>query len=188
MPPNSQDRAARTRDRGLDARYPGLWQAGLIAALAALTLGVARMPRDTADGPGVVSRVAEVAPAELPQAIATVGGSRQALAAPATGRSCGQRLAWVTIMNGSGGAGGRIRLRSGAYVSPAFALGPRPVRVALPYPAPYETGHGTIAVLGATAAAVVALQPGWLVAAGDHPQLRAVTWSPAAACRPGGGA
>ena len=85
-------------------------------------------------------------------------------------------------MRSPGQPDGRIRLQSGSYFSPAFELTDRPVRVAVPYPAPYAAGRGTMAVLGATTSAIVALRPAWAVVAGRPAQTRNVTWQPSGRC------
>jgi hypothetical protein len=96
--------------------------------------------------------------------------------------SCGNHLAWIVIAREPGQPTGRIRLQSGTYISPAFDLTDTPVRVALPYPAPYATGHGTISVLGSTTDASVALVPAWHVAARAQWAARTVSWTPAETC------
>ena len=183
----SEDQADAARPHGRDdpARLPGGWQAVLIAALAALLAGYLGRPgRDapSAKGRPDISRVAEVAPGDVPAALGTVSGTLRQLAELAKRDPCGRRLAWVTVVRAPGQPSGRIRLRSGGYVSPAFDLMDEPVRVAIPFPAPYPTGRGTISVLGATTDAVVALAPSWHVMAQAGTETREVTWTPAAAC------
>ena len=179
-----QDNQARaTTDEGGAARAPGLWQAALVAALSAvLFVALARAPHDGEAASTSLSRLAEVAPADVADALNTVDAPSQERAAIVAQKQCGHPLAFVTIMRSPGLPDGRIRLRSGSYFSPAFELADRPVRVALPYPAPYASGHGTIAVLGATANAVVALAPAWPVLAGRPSQTRNVTWQPSGEC------
>ena len=121
-------------------------------------------------------------PGDLPAALGTVSGTAQQLAQMAEPDRCGRRLAWVTVVRAPGQPPGRIRLRSGSYVSPAFDLMETPVRVAMPYPAPYPTGHGTISVVGATTDAIVALTPAWHVSAQAGMAVQEVTWTPAASC------
>lgn len=183
----SQDQAdgSLPRKQGNPARLPGGWQAAVIAALSALLAGYLGRPGGNApraDGRPSVSRVAEVAPGELPAALETVSGTPGQLAQMAERDSCGRRFAWVTLVRAPGQPSGRIRLQSGSYVSPSFELIDTPVRVAIPFPAPYPTGHGTISVLGTATGAIVALTPAWHVAAQDGMQAREVSWTPAAGC------
>ncbi len=157
----------------------------MIAALSALLAGYWGRPGDSAphpEGKSDVSRVAEVAPGDLPAALGTVSGTPQQLAQMAEPDSCTRRLAWVAVVRAPGQPPGRIRLQSGDYVSPAFDLTDTPVRVAIPYPAPYPIGHGTISVIGATTDAIVALAPPWPVVAQTGVQTREATWVPAANC------
>jgi len=181
MPSESQTRAA---PRSKPERLPGLLRAAVIAALAAFLVGFwarqgsAPRPEGMADG----SRVAEVAPEEVPVALGTVSATPEQLAQFRARDACKRRLAWVTVRRAPGGAPGRIRLQSGSYISPAFELLDTPVRVALPYPAPYAAGHGVISVLGAETEAVVALTPPWHVPAQAGVQAREVSWTPAGVC------
>ena len=185
MPNEDQAGASRPRNQGDLARLPGGWQAAAIAALSALLAGYLGRPGDNAprgEANPNISRVAEVTPDDLPAALNTVSGAPQRLAQMAVRDSCRSRLASVTVVRAPGQPPGRIRLRSGSYYSPAFDLVETPVRVAMPFPAPYPTGHGTISVLGATTGATVALTPPWHVLAQAGTEAREVTWTPASGC------
>ena len=185
MPSESQTRAMPSDKQSKPTSVPGGWQAVLIAALSALLIGYWARQNQSAprlDDKDNVSRVADVAPQDLPAALDTVAGTPRQLAQFREHDACGRRLAWVTMVRAPGQATGRIRLQSGSYISPAFELLEAPVRVALPYPAPYATGHGVISVVGATAAAVVALTPPWHVPAQAGMQAREVTWTPSGVC------
>ena len=74
------------------------------------------------------------------------------------------------------------RLQSGHYFSPRFAVTDTPIRVAIPYPGPYASGHGTLTVLGADHDMVVALSPAWHVGVNAGPATHAVTWHPDPRC------
>ena len=185
MPSADQTDGSRSRNQGDLARLPGGWQAALIAALSALLAGYLGRPGHDlppAGGRLDVSRIAEVTPDDLPAALGTVSGTPQQLAEMAKPASCSRRLAWITVARAPGGLPGRIRLRSGGYVSPAFDLMDAPVRIAIPFPAPYPTGHGAISVLGTTTDAIVALVPSWNVPAQAGTEIREVTWTPLAGC------
>ena len=186
MPKEEEAGARRTSARGGASRLPGTWPAAAVTALSAVVFGAwaqAELTRP-GDAAGAAStRLAEVAPGEIPAALDTLAISPEQIAQLLREReACKRRLAWVTVMLSPGQAGGRIRLQSGAYLSPAFTLSAAPVRVALPYPAPYPTGHGTISVLGTTADAVVALTPPWHVSAQEGLHAREVTWTPVGGC------
>ena len=102
-------------------------------------------------------------------------------------RNCGQKLAWITVVRRPGEPAGTVRLRSGSYFSPIFALSDTPMRVAIPYPAPYESGQGSLSVLGTGGEAVVALSPAWRVSPKMGTAERAVTWHPTGSCARGDG-
>ena len=159
---------------------PGGWAAALIAIVSALIAGyVIRPGADAANAvPQAVSGLAEVGQDEIGAALDTVSASPEAIAQFRGREACRRKLAWVTIARLPNGPDGRIRLQSGKYVSPVFRLTDVPLRVALPYPAPYPAGRGTISVLGATSDARVALTPPWQVAAQQGFQSHEVTWTP----------
>lgn len=184
MPKDHEARTSQARVRGRPALLPGAWPAAGIAALSALALGVWARPDGGAPSTAAgidVSAVAEVAPQDLEAALDTVSASGEQLA-QFRRDACGHRLAWVTIMRGPGQVPGRIRLQSGPYISPAFDLGEAPARVAMPFPAPYATGHGSIAVLGTTTGAIVSLVPAWHVPTREALHVREVTWRPKDGC------
>ena len=185
MPYDVQTGAMPAGGQSKPANVPGGWLASLIAAFSALL--VVYWVRQTHIAPRFddkanISSVTDVSPGDLQAALDTVAGTPRQLAQLRERDACGRRLAWVTIMRAPGQAPGRIRLRSGSYYSPPFDLLETPVRVALPYPAPYETGRGVISVVGATTAAVVALIPPWHVPAQAGVEARNVTWTPVGVC------
>ncbi len=185
MPESRDTRASFLGQRSTPTRFPGMWQATTAAALSALAFGFWGRPGagpSDAAATAMVSRVAEVAPQDLVEALSTMAWSPEQLAQFRGREACSRRLAWVTVAGSPGQPPGRLRLGSGAYLSPAFDLTDAPVRVALPYPAPYPTGHGTVLVLGTTTDAIVALLPPWHVPAQGGPHARAVIWVPAGGC------
>jgi hypothetical protein len=179
---------ARVRQPGIGSApkaIPGIRAAVLIAGLSALGLGYwvhAGQPARGEPTGADISRVAEVAPQDIPAALETIEGTPQDLARFKAQDACKARLAWVTILHAPGQPTGRIRLQSGHYFSPAFTLTDMPVRVALPFPAPYPIGRGTITVLGTTTDAIVALTPPWHVPAQGTVHAQDVTWTPVSAC------
>lgn len=74
-------------------------------------------------------------------------------------KACKMPLAIVQLTKADTNGGGMIRIRAGSYVSPAFSIGDAPVKVAVPFPAPYATGKGEISIEG-TAGVVAQLTPG----------------------------
>ncbi len=131
----------------------------------------------------VASEIAEVSEADVAGALSTmsVPGSTAARLQK-DNRDCGNRLAWVSLSSLNGEGVHRARLRSGNYFSPAFTVTQTPVRVAIPYPAPYESGHGTLTVVGADENLVVALSPAWHVVGKTPTAAHEVAWRPASNC------
>lgn len=169
--------------------WPGAWSAAAMLLVSGLVCWFWLMPQLMAErrsrlgNGGVASELAEVGEADLAGALSTMDLPDATLArlqkAP---RSCGQKLAWVTLARQPGGAPETVRLRSGNHFSPVFWLPETPVRVAIPYPAPYESGRGSLTVLGATSATTVALTPAWTIPAGSLNVTHAVTWRPSGDC------
>jgi hypothetical protein len=95
---------------------------------------------------------------------------------------CRRPLAWVSLVSAPGEPPSHIRLISGNYYSPVFEVTAVPVRVALPYPAPYETGRGVLTAIDVGGSTTIALLPAWRVAAQDGRTTRAVTWQPVKSC------
>lgn len=182
--PHTSETTARGSTRSGRASLPGAWPALLITMLSAVVFGVwAGVERAAPIPPSALgeSRVAEVSPRDFEAALGTIDASAGEIAR-ARKNACANRLASVTIMRAPGQPPGRIRLQSGGYLSPAFELTDMPTRVALPFPAPYAVGQGTIAVLGATTGAVVSLLPAWHVPPDAGLLVRRVTWRPREDC------
>ncbi len=179
------ERAQRFASRRTEFRLPGLWQGGLLAALAALLFGIQHARDSEPTAVAASGSLGEVGPANLKGALGTIDDPAGRHLDKSDGRRCDERLAWVTIMRAPGHPGGAIRIRSGDYFSPTFTPSEVPHRVAIPYPEPYAVGRGTISVLGATSGVMIALQPVWSLGAGDADQRRMVTWRPDQSCSTG---
>jgi hypothetical protein len=80
-----------------------------------------------------------------------------------------------------------VRLISGGYYSPIFKLSGTPVRIAIPYPAPYDSGHGVLTMLHTGGDASVALRPALLLTTQNTSITRQVTWQPGQICKPSNG-
>lgn len=174
------------------ATWPGVWPASAVTLLSTLACWYGVLPPLAAgDRPPVaagVSELADVAADDIPAALATVDPRSYAVSQLGRrARDCGQKLAWVTLARRSGEPPGEVLLKSGAYVSPVFVLPETPLRVAIPYPAPYESGRGELTVLSTGGDGLVALTPPWHVKAGAINPTRTVTWRPSGGCAPGGG-
>jgi hypothetical protein len=133
-------------------------------------------------GQTVASELAPVDDRDIDAAETTMSGSGGFLAQfkqRTTG--CPVPLAWVAVARMPGQAGGTIRLISGSYVSPAFALSNAPTRIAIPYPAPYQAGQGRLTALHAGVSATIALSPAWDISAQGEASHN-VTWHSGKRC------
>ena len=131
------------------------------------------------------SNLTEVTEREVAGALTTMSPSNALRAQFLEGKGgCRRPLAWVSLVSAPGEPPSRIRLISGTYYSPVFEVSATPVRVALPFPAPYETGHGTLTAIDVGGGATISLLPAWRVSAQDGRTTRPVTWHPVKKCSP----
>ena len=133
-----------------------------------------------------ISDLTEVEEREVTGALTTMSAPNAALAEFREGKDggCRRPLAWVSLVSAPGEPPGRIRLISGTYYSPVFEVSETPVRVAIPFPAPYESGRGVLTAIDVGGSATISLLPAWRVSAQDGKTTRAVTWHPVKACSP----
>jgi len=96
--------------------------------------------------------------------------------------ACPAPLAWVSLVRTPGSPAGAVRVKSGRYVSPEFELGDVPLRVAIPFPGPYEAGHGLLEVISVGGGGTVTLRPALQIAPGSTKTLKQVTWKPIRRC------
>jgi hypothetical protein len=191
MPDMTQDTEARRsaprrKNRGA---LPGIGLTTVIAVLSGvvcwfwLVSGRASPLEPTAPD---VSDLTEVEEPEVAGALTTMNASNTMRAQFREGKEggCRRPLAWVTLVAAPGEPPSRIRLISGTYYSPIFEVSATPVRVALPFPAPYETGHGTLTAIDVGGNATISLLPAWRISAQDGKTTRAVTWHPVKSCSP----
>jgi len=131
----------------------------------------------------MASEIAEVADEDLTGALSTMNVAGPMLERLRSGtRDCGARLAWVTLSRPNDDTAKPVRISSGTYVSPSFVVAKTPIRVAIPYPAPYETGHGSLTVFGVNNNLTVALSPAWQVSSDTGTATQTVIWHPVKAC------
>jgi hypothetical protein len=177
--------AARRKNHGSP---PGIGLTIAIAVISGvlcwfwLTSGRANPLKPTAPN---VSDLTEVEEREVGGALTTMSPSNAVLAQFRKGKdgACRRPLAWVSLVSAAGEPPSRIRLISGTYYSPVFEVSAVPIRVAIPFPAPYETGRGALTAIDVGGSATISLQPAWRVSAQDGKTTRAVTWRPVKNCR-----
>jgi hypothetical protein len=92
-------------------------------------------------------------------------------------RECKVPLAFVTV-SAEAAAANTIRLRSGSYLTPPLPLTPSPLRVAIPFPAPYLSGKGVLFVEGIAHGLNVWLTPGTHYTQVNGPMAINVVWTP----------
>jgi len=182
--------AARAESR---ASIPGLWPAAVMALLSGVAFGFWLMSSTVADSSrtGIQassSELRQVDQQDIDGALTTMSGSEEFLARFRQRKDgCPAPLAWVSVAETPGDPSGKLRLQSGDYVSPLVTTSGTPVRVAIPYPAPFETGHGVLGVMDAGAGVTVALVPPWRIPARSDAAAREVFWNPGLGCVRGNG-
>jgi hypothetical protein len=178
--------AVRRKNRG---PLPGISLSIAIAVISGvvcwfwLTSGRANPLKPTAPN---ISDLTEVQEREVGGALTSMSLSNAALAQFQKGKDggCRRPLAWVTLVSAAGEPPSRIRLISGTYYSPAFEVSTVPVRVAIPFPAPYETGRGALTAIDVGGSATISLLPAWRVSAQDGKTTHEVIWHPLKSCKP----
>jgi hypothetical protein len=95
---------------------------------------------------------------------------------------CKIPLVSMTIEKGSAAIGSTIRIRSGNYVSPYFTITEGVQRVAVPYPAPYGAGSGTMVIEGSANGAIVGFTPVKKMIDLPGTQSIPVVWRPVNPC------
>jgi hypothetical protein len=142
---------------------------------------------------GQLSRKADVTPhasmldqvseADMPNALRTMNGSPDFFAQfKARKDVCREPLAWVSLARTPGGPPTRVRIRTSGYVSPEFELSDVLLRVAIPFPGPYEAGRGTLEVMSVGGGGTVALRPASPIVSGSAKTIKQVTWKPIQHC------
>jgi hypothetical protein len=176
--------------QGKSGGTPGLWLAAAMALLVAVISGtwLASSVATTSQPPSanglVASELAQVDDQDIDGALTTLdGGAAPTAQFRQRTDGCVRPLAWVTLTRVSTQTPAKIRLQSGPYVSPIFNVAEMPTRVAIPYPAPYETGRGTITAFDIGGDAIVEMLPPWRVSERSTGVTRQVVWHPNKRCQ-----
>ncbi len=128
----------------------GLGCAGLIVGIALIT--------DRALQPRIVSALSETSQAQI-VALEPTLNSGQAQEMTQHALACQIPLANVAIWHDPGVIDAPVRIKSGGYLSPSFMLTDVPEVIAIPYPAPYASGAGTLMIMGDAKDVEVSLTP-----------------------------
>ncbi len=178
-----QPRRATSRARRAGAPVGGLG----VLILAAGGFGTAILAALVLWGAGGAagSNAAALSPvpsAEI-EAASTSLYSDQAVSMIEDARTCKAPLAQLWLQKwGDSALGDTVRIRSGTYLSPWFKIVGEARRIAIPYPAPYQTGHGTIEVLGEGRRYTVALVPAHGIPELEGVERINVKWQPSSPC------
>jgi hypothetical protein len=97
-------------------------------------------------------------------------------------KRCTVPLASMVIYKGSAEVGTTLRIRAGNYVSPYFNVTEGMQRIAVPYPAAYEAGAGTLVVEGSARGAILGLTPTKVLVGLPGSQSIPVVWRPEKPC------
>ncbi len=129
-----------------------------------------------------------LAPADITTALPTLDPVTSK-AAVENAKRCKVPLAWVMLVKPPGSPGGLVRINSGgsnsfqgSYLSPPFRLTDTPQRIAIPYPAPYPTGHGVLSLVGDADEFWFYLTPGWHIHRLKGTAYINVHWKPGNPC------
>ena len=185
------ERSPKTRS---DDAAPGASQrflpgAAIVIVGALITAGIAAVAltpglmgaRSSAAGGYEEPTLSALAPSEIAAAVPTLDPTTsQAVVADA--KSCKAPLAWVALVTRAGAPSGMVRIRSGAYLSPAFHVTGIPQRIAIPYPAPYAAGRGVLSLVGDASDLWFYLTPGWFIETLNGAASINVVWTPGSPC------
>jgi hypothetical protein len=144
---------------------------GLVAAVLTPSAG-------SLSAPATLETVAPTILSDASQSLDPVAG-RLALD---EARQCKAPLAYLTVAATPGNPPSRIRIRSGAYLSPNIVITEAPRRIAVPFPAPYISGRGVLSVEGTAQGLNVWLAPGRNFSALDGSAEIKVIWTPKSPC------
>ncbi len=97
-------------------------------------------------------------------------------------KNCREPLSFLTFKS-LGSNGGSIQVLTGLYQSPVITLRPHEaLRLALPWPASYQSGTGAYTLINNTDGVGVYLRPGLRVEAGPSRHIINVRWTPRNPC------
>lgn len=154
---------------------------GLMLTLAAAGLVLSKSGIGGPSGDPAQPTLTYVAQSDIGAAAATLAPS-VAGALVEDAQRCKIPLVSMTIEKGTATIGSTIRIRSGSYVSPYFTITEGMQRIAVPYPAPYGAGSGTMVVEGSANGAIVGFTPVKKMIDLPGTQSVPVVWRPVNPC------
>lgn len=144
--------------------------AGVLLSGSGETAGTAARPALTLVKAAEIDKAAETLPSDEKDKIV------------AEAKACRAPLGQMRLSKMAADAGGVVRIRAGNYLSPAFNIADGPINIAVPFPAPYETGKGEITVEGAAKDVFVELTPGLKIDTTGGVQRIPVIWNTSKPC------
>jgi hypothetical protein len=185
-PATASEQAASAAPRSRASGGPGqraaiIAVAGFLLVAGAVGLVLQKTDLSSLSGSSAQPTLSYVAQRDIGAAATTLTPSA---ASPLVqdAESCKIPLASVTVTRGTADIGSTIRIRSGSYVSPYFTVTDAMQRIAVPYPAPYGSGSGTITVEGNAHGALVGLSPTKVLIDLPAAQTIPVVWRPEKPC------
>jgi hypothetical protein len=131
---------------------------GAMLVVAAIGLVLKQADIDLFSGDPTQPTVSFVAKSDIGAAATTLTPSLAGALVDDAER-CKVPIVSLTLARGSAALGSTVRIRSGSYVSPYFAVADTMQRIAVPYPAPYGSGAGTFIVEGTATGAILGITP-----------------------------
>ena len=181
-PPAQSPQAARPPAPAKSRRMaPILGAVGLLLTLAAAGLVVVKSGVSVPSGDAAQPTLTFVPQSDIGAAATTLTPA-SAAALVDDAQRCKIPLASMTIEKGTAAIGSTIRIRSGSYVSPYFTITEAMQRVAVPYPAPYGTGSGTMVIEGSANGAIIGFTPVKKMIDLPGTQSVPVVWRPVNPC------
>jgi hypothetical protein len=163
-------------------RNPAIFGAvGLVLTLAVAGFVLTKSDLGIPSGDAAHTTLGFVAQRDIGAAAATLTPSAAGVLVEEAQR-CKIPLVSMTIEKGTAAIGSTIRIRSGSYVSPYFTITEGVQRVAVPYPAPYGAGSGTMVIEGSANGAIVGFTPVRKMIDLPGTQSIPVVWRPVNPC------
>ncbi len=133
-----------------------------------------------ANRPGDSGQLEVVPTTALPEVEGTLAPEQAARLVEAA-RRCREPLARIAIWRRPGTPAAAVSIISGSYRSPSFPLTTTPSLVALPFPAPYASGHGRLSIVSDAQELGIGLRPP-IHTAMNGTLLVNVWWTPRGGC------